>query len=56
LSRTNTKKKHKDVNPDPLESLRQSLIEMKLMREGKLPKPDINIFLDELDKEIKEGN
>lgn len=48
------KKKYKNKIPNPVQSLRQSLKEMKLMREGKLPKPDIKVFLDRLDKEIKE--
>jgi hypothetical protein len=46
--------KYKYKIPNPVQSLRQSLKEMKYMREGKLPKRDINVFLDNLDKEIKE--
>ena len=48
------KEKYKNKVHNPAQAFRQSLIEMNLMREGKLPKRDINEFLDKLDKEIKE--
>lgn len=48
------KEKYKNKIPNAVQSFRQSLKEMKLMREGKLPKRDINEFLNELDKETKE--
>ena len=39
----------------PLESLKQSCIEMKLMREGKLePKRDWRTMFDEIEKELFE--
>lgn len=48
------KKKYKNKIPNSIQAFRQSLKQMKLMREGELPKPDIKVFLDKLDKEIKE--
>ncbi|WPC42824.1 hypothetical protein [Clostridium sp. JS66] len=48
------KEKYKNKIPNPIQSFRQSLKEMKLMRDGEMPKPDIKVFLDKLDKEIKE--
>jgi len=41
-------------SPNPVEYLRQSLKEMRLIREGKLPKRDIHKFLERLEKEIQE--
>lgn len=37
----------------PAESLKQSLKEMKLIREGKLPRRNLDDFLNQLEKEIK---
>jgi hypothetical protein len=45
------KRKYGDTGHNPLDSLRVSLIEMKLMRKCKLAKPSINEFLHELEKE-----
>lgn len=53
LVRTNNliKTKYRDIPPNPAQSLRISLIQMKLMREGILEKQDIHKFLNELKKE-----
>ena len=37
----------------PIESLKQSLIEMKLIRAGKAPKRNLDDFLDRLEREMK---
>lgn len=38
----------------PLESLKQSLIEMKLIRNGQLPKRNCDDFIKELEKDDNE--
>ncbi|MCB2299892.1 hypothetical protein [Clostridium tagluense] len=50
------KKKYESKRVSPVDGLRQALREMKLIREGKLPKRDIHKFLNKLEKEIQEGN
>lgn len=37
----------------PIESLKQSLIEMKLIRAGKAPKRNLDDFLNRLEQEMK---
>lgn len=45
------KEKYKNKIPNPVQCFRRSLKQMRFMRDGKLPKRDINVFLDNLDKE-----